>query len=97
VGFANVEGSGDTLRGGDGNDVLFGGTGGDTIYAGGGDDLVFGDQGEIQCQRQDLHPRHPDLSGSASPSTGLLSSRRSTPGTNEGTGNDLIFGGTAAT
>jgi Ca2+-binding RTX toxin-like protein len=49
VGFANVDGSGDTLRGGDGNDVLFGGAGDDTIYAGGGDDLVFGDQGEIHC------------------------------------------------
>ena len=40
-------GAGDTLTGGDDNDLIFGGTGDDTIDGGAGSDIIFGDHGRV--------------------------------------------------
>ena len=41
----DVQGYGDNLTGGDGDDVIYGGKGDDTINGGNGNDLVFGESG----------------------------------------------------
>ncbi len=95
IGFDDADSGSDTITGSALNDILFGGGGSDVIYAGGGDDLVFGDQGRVECKNG--VPIIPEISlrpicWDLFPDSGFLLFQATNIGSNEGAGDDLIFG-----